>query len=49
MKNIVIFSDNASAELENTLSANNDDCDVRVKNIEEVKECTKIQPFSNSF
>ena len=36
MKNIVIFSDNASAELENTLSANNDDCDVRVKNIEEI-------------
>ena len=33
MKNIVIFSDNASAELEKTLSANNDDCDVRVKNI----------------
>ena len=44
MKNIVIFSDNASAELENTLSANNDDCDVRVKNIEEVKDAQKFNP-----
>ena len=44
MKNIVIFSDNASAELEKTLSANNDDCDVRVKNIEEVKDAQKFSP-----
>ena len=44
MKNIVIFSDNASAELEKTLSANNDDCDVRVKNIEEVKDAQKFNP-----
>lgn len=43
MKNIVIFSDKTSTELENML-ANNDEYDVRVKSIDEVKDAQKFNP-----
>lgn len=43
MKNIVIFSDKASSELENILAVN-DDCDVRVIGIDEVKDAQKFNP-----
>lgn len=43
MKNIVIFSDKTSTELENLL-ANSDDFDVRVKSIDEVKDAQKFNP-----
>lgn len=43
MKNIVIFSDKAASELENMLSVN-EDCDVRVIGIDEVKDAQKFNP-----
>ena len=43
MKNIVIFTDKQSADLENMLSSF-EDCDVRVINIDEVKDAQKFNP-----
>ncbi len=43
MKNIVIFTDKQSADLENMLSSF-DDCDIRVINIDEVKDAQKFNP-----
>ena len=43
MKNIVIFIDKQSADLENMLSSF-DDCDIRVINIDEVKDAQKFNP-----
>ena len=43
MRNIVIFGDKSSDELEKLLSAN-EDFDVRVKDIEEIKDAQKYNP-----
>ena len=43
MKNIVIFTDKQSADLENMLSSF-EDCDIRVINIDEVKDAQKFNP-----
>ncbi len=43
MKNIIIFSDKASSDLENMLSVG-EDYDVRVINLEEVKDAQKFNP-----
>ncbi len=43
MKNIVIFTDKQSADLENMLSSF-EDCDVRLINIDEVKDAQKFNP-----
>ena len=43
MKNVVIFSDKAESELENILKQD-DELDIRVKNIAELKEAEKYNP-----
>lgn len=43
MKNVVIFSDKAESELENILKQD-DELDIRVKNIAELKEAEKFNP-----
>lgn len=43
MKNVVIFSDKAESELENLLKQD-DELDIRVKNIAELKEADKYNP-----
>lgn len=43
MKNIIIYSDKGTSELESFLK-NEEDFDVRVKNISELKECEKYNP-----
>lgn len=48
MKNIVIFSDKDSNELQNILTGN-EDYDVRIKDIEELKEAQKFNPSALVF
>ncbi len=48
MKNIVIFTDKQSADLENMLSSF-EDCDIRVINIDEVKDAQKFNPSAIVF
>ena len=48
MKNIVIFSDKDSAQIEEILSKN-EEYDVRTKNLEEVKDAQKFNPSAIIF